>query len=189
MKFGLDGGRGSQKLMTHMIFSDDPILRNDATEEQRKAYANQHGGYKDTSVMRTLIIGCMSGPGETHECTKFFFDELVDKKKLEKTFPNAKIFSPNDLKQSNKACGLGEHGSRYPLHTSHWSQFPDHSDPTFLRTGQSILDDLESRKKAQSQGKKSEPKNFHSVHCEPVRMLKDEPKPPQCILSVSRSYT
>lgn len=178
VKFNLDGGRGSQKLMTQMIYSGDPILRNNATEEQRKAYADARGGYKDTSVMRTLILGKMSGCSESHECTKFFFDKLVDKKKLQKTFPNAKIFSPNDLKQSNKACGLGEHGSRNPMHTSRWSQFSAHSDPQFLRTGHSIMQNLKKRLKAEAKGENSEPKNFHSVHCEPVKMLKDDPKTP-----------
>ena len=178
VKFNLDGGRGSQKLMSHIIFFGDPILRNDATEEERTEYAQKHGRYKDTSVKRTLILGCMNGGGESHECTKFFYDKLVDKVALQKTFPKAEVFCPNDLKQSNKACGLGEHGSRHPLHTSLWSPWPVHSNPQQLRTGQSIIDDLRNKDNAKSEGKNSEPINFHSVKCEPVKVLKDEPDIP-----------
>ena len=53
LKFNLDGGRGSQKLMAQYVFDDDPVLADDSTEEDRKAYAAKYGGYKDTPVLRT----------------------------------------------------------------------------------------------------------------------------------------
>jgi len=78
IKSNLDGGRGSQKLMAQIIFSDDPILRNDVTEDERNAYDDRHGGYKNTGVKKTLVIGLMSGATESFEVTKFFFDNLID---------------------------------------------------------------------------------------------------------------
>ena len=50
LKFNLDGGRGSQKLMAQYIFDDDPVLRADSTEEDRESYSKKNGGFKDTGI-------------------------------------------------------------------------------------------------------------------------------------------
>ena len=121
LKFNLDGGRGSQKLMTHYIFADDLILRNDSTKDKRDAYVEKYGGLKDTGVAHTLILGLMKGGKETFDVTQFFFDKLIVVDALQKAFPKAQIFLANDLKQDNLACGIGPHSSRNPLHSDHWS--------------------------------------------------------------------
>ena len=41
LKFNLDGGRGSQKLMVQYIFVDDPVLRDHSIEEERIVYAKK----------------------------------------------------------------------------------------------------------------------------------------------------
>ena len=67
IQFNLDGGRGSQKLMAHYVFDDDPVLSDDSTEEDRKAYAAKYGGYKDTGIAHTLILGWIKGGKEDYD--------------------------------------------------------------------------------------------------------------------------
>ena len=52
LKFNLDGGRGSQKLMNHYLFDDDPILKHDSTEEGAKHTRKSTAGTK-TPVLHT----------------------------------------------------------------------------------------------------------------------------------------
>ena len=178
LKFNLDGGRGSQKLVTQYLFDDDPTLSADATEEAREAYMKQNGGLKDTGVMHTLILGLMKGGKETFEVTRFFFDGLISRKKLEKAFPNAQIFLPNDLKQDNLASGMGPHSSRNPLHSNHYSPWRQYSDPAKVRTGKTLLADLKRRREAQQKGKDASAKLFNSVETEPIKVLLENPFDP-----------
>ena len=178
MKFNLDGGRGSQKLMAHYIFDDDPILKEGSTEEDREVYGKEHGGLKDTGMRHTLILGLLKGGKESFAVTCFLYNKLVQLRVLERAFPNAEIFLPNDLKQDNLACGIGPHSSRMPLHSNHWSPWADFSDPGTVRTGKSILTDLQRRTDAENEGKDSSAKLFHSVEAEPIDVIKQKPNVP-----------
>ncbi|XP_041361215.1 uncharacterized protein LOC121377334 [Gigantopelta aegis] len=115
IKFNVDGGRGSLKLCAQVIYADDPVLRKNATETERAAYAKENGGVFDTSVRRVFILGLISGAKETFESTKFLCDSLIDLDNLKSYFVNAEIVVPVDIKQANKMAGIGEHGSLRPL--------------------------------------------------------------------------
>ena len=178
MKFNLDGGRGSQKLMIQCIFDDDPILSEDATEEEREAYSKKHGGLKDTGIRHTLILGLVKGGKESFEITRLLFDNLVQLRVLERAFPNAEIFLPNDLKQDNLACGIGPHSSRTPLHSNHWSPWAEFSDPGTVRTGKTLATDLQRRTNAEIEGKDSSAKLFHSVETEAIDIIQKRQNTP-----------
>ena len=178
MKFNLDGGRGSQKLMIQCIFDDDPILREDATEEEREAYSQKNGGLKDTGIRHTFVLGLIKGGKESFEITRFLFDNLVQLRVLESAFPKAAIFLPNDLKQDNLACGIGPHSSRTPLHSDHWSPWTEFSDPGTVRTGKTLSTDLQRRTNAKKEGKDSSAKLFHSVETKPIDVIQKRPNTP-----------
>ena len=102
----------------------------------------------------------------------------MDAKALEAAFPNSKVFILNVLKQSNLACGIGTHSSRYPLHSNLWSKWSEYSDPATLRTGSSLSADLQRRKDAARKGEDESAKFFHSVERKPISILRERPEVP-----------